>query len=78
MDYMNYLYEHLDLLMYLRYHPKWYKILYYEPSYFKDFLKSFLITCMYVFTCVCTHKYRCLQPPGSLDSPGAWLTYKRV
>ena len=40
MDYMNYLYEHLDLLMYLRYHPKWYKILYYEPSYFKDFLKE--------------------------------------
>ncbi|MDE7263435.1 MAG: hypothetical protein K2N64_02070 [Anaeroplasmataceae bacterium] len=40
MDYMNYLYQHLDLLMYLRYHPKWYKILYYEPSYFKDFLKE--------------------------------------
>lgn len=40
MDYMNYLYEHLDLLMYLRYHPIWYKILYYEPSYFKDFLKE--------------------------------------
>ena len=40
MDYMNYLYEHLDLLMYLRYHPKCYKILYYEPSYFKDFLKE--------------------------------------
>ncbi len=40
MDYMSYLYEHLDLLMYLRYHPKWYKILYYEPSYFKDFLKE--------------------------------------
>ena len=24
--------------MYLRYHPKWYKILYYEPAYFKQFL----------------------------------------
>ena len=40
MNYMEYLYEHLDLLMYLRYHPKWYKILYYEPMYFKDFLKE--------------------------------------
>lgn len=40
MNYMAYLYEHLDLLMYLRYHPKWYKILYYEPAYFKDFLKE--------------------------------------
>lgn len=40
MEYMNYLYQHIDLLMYLRYHPKWYKILYYEPSFFKDFLKE--------------------------------------
>ena len=40
MMYMEYLYEHLDLLMYLRYHPKWYKILYYDPSYFKAFLKE--------------------------------------
>lgn len=40
MDYMQYLYEHLDLLMYLRYHPKWYKILYYDPSSFKDFIKE--------------------------------------
>ncbi|MBE6137289.1 MAG: hypothetical protein E7176_02715 [Erysipelotrichaceae bacterium] len=38
MNYMGYLYEHLDLLMYLRYHPRWYKILYYEPSYFNAFL----------------------------------------
>lgn len=38
MDYMSYLYEHLDLLMYLRYHPRWYKILYYDSSYFKYFL----------------------------------------
>ena len=35
---MMYLYEHLDLLMYLRYHPRWYKILYYDPSYFNAFL----------------------------------------
>lgn len=40
MDYMQYLYNHLDLLMYLRYHPRWYKILYYEPSYFKHFLNE--------------------------------------
>lgn len=40
MNYMEYLYQHLDLLMYLRYHPKWYKILYYDSNYFKDFLKE--------------------------------------
>jgi hypothetical protein len=37
---MMYLYEHLDLLMYLRYHPRWYKILYYDPSYFNAFLNE--------------------------------------
>ena len=37
---MMYLYEHLDLLMYLRYHPRWYKILYYEPNYFNVFLNE--------------------------------------
>lgn len=40
MDYMEYLYEHLDLLMYLRYHPRWYKILYYDPSMFNIFIKE--------------------------------------
>lgn len=40
MNYMEYLYQNLDLLMYLRYHPKWYKILYYNPSYFKDFINE--------------------------------------
>ena len=40
MNYMAYLYENLDLLMYLRYHPKWYKILYYDSNYFKDFIKE--------------------------------------
>lgn len=40
MNYMEYLYNHLDLLMYLRYHPKWYKILYYNPDYFKEFIKE--------------------------------------
>ena len=34
------LYEHLELLMYLRYHPRWYKILYYEPNYFRVFLNE--------------------------------------
>lgn len=37
---MQYLYNHLDLLMYLRYHPRWYKILYYEPDYFKFFINE--------------------------------------
>jgi hypothetical protein len=40
MDYMAYLYQHPELLMYFRYHPKWYKILYYEPSYFDAFIKE--------------------------------------
>lgn len=40
MDYMEYLYDHLDLLMYLRYHPRWYKILYYDPSLFNDFVNE--------------------------------------
>ena len=40
MDYMEYLYDHLDLLMYLRYHPRWYKILYYDPSLFNDFINE--------------------------------------
>lgn len=40
MDYMSYLYEHNELLMYLRYHPKWYKILYYDPSLFQSFLNE--------------------------------------
>lgn len=37
---MGYLYEHLDLLMYLRFNPRWYKILYYDKSYFNTFLKE--------------------------------------
>ncbi len=38
MDYFNYLYQHEDILMYLRFHPKWYKILYYDENMFQTFL----------------------------------------
>ncbi len=38
MDYFNYLYQHEELLMYLRFHPKWYKILYYDETMFSTFL----------------------------------------
>lgn len=38
MEYMQYLYEHEELLMYLRFHPKWYKILYYDSASFSVFL----------------------------------------
>ncbi|MGM9969168.1 MAG: YlbE-like family protein [Anaeroplasma sp.] len=37
---MSYLYENLDLLMYLRYNPRWYKILYYDPSMFNAFINE--------------------------------------
>jgi len=40
MEYMRYLHQNYEMLMYLRYHPRWYKILYYEPSYFNAFLKE--------------------------------------
>lgn len=35
---MTYLYDNQDLLNYLRYHPKWYKVLYYENNY-NEFLR---------------------------------------
>ena len=35
--FMNYLYQNPEYLNYLRLHPKWYKILYYEKNY-DDFL----------------------------------------
>lgn len=38
MNYMMYLYQHEELLMYIRYHPRWYKILYYDSSMFNLFL----------------------------------------
>lgn len=31
--FMNYLYQNPEMLNYLRYHPKWYKVLYYEGNY---------------------------------------------
>lgn len=39
-------------------------------SSFKDFF-FVVFTCRYVFVWVCAHKYRCLQQPEVLDSPGA-------
>lgn len=35
---LNYLYQNPPLLMYLRHNPRWYKILYYAPERFNDFL----------------------------------------
>lgn len=32
-DFMMFLYQNPEYLNYLRYHPKWYKILYYEHTY---------------------------------------------
>lgn len=40
MDYMSYLYENIDLLMYLRYNPRWYKILYYDPDMIRVFINE--------------------------------------
>lgn len=37
---LEYLYDNLLYLNYLRYNPKWYKILYYEPSMFVDFINE--------------------------------------
>ena len=37
-EFMTYLYQNPDFLNYLRLHPKWYKILYYERNY-DDFIK---------------------------------------
>ncbi len=38
MEWMSYLHRNIDLLMYLRYNPRWYKILYYNPSMLKYFI----------------------------------------
>ena len=35
---MKYFYDNPVYLEYLRYNPRWYKILHYEPSMIKDFL----------------------------------------
>ena len=37
---MNYFYNNPHYLEYLRYHPKWYKILHYEPSMINEFIEE--------------------------------------
>lgn len=39
LDYMKEIYKNPNILEYLRYHPKWYKILYYSPDRLNDFLR---------------------------------------
>lgn len=36
----QYLYQNNELLEYLRFNPRWYKILYYDPSMFDSFLNE--------------------------------------
>ncbi|MGM9972025.1 MAG: YlbE-like family protein [Anaeroplasmataceae bacterium] len=40
LDYMKEIYQNPSILEYLRYHPKWYKILYYDNSKIKAFLQT--------------------------------------
>lgn len=40
LDILNYLYNNPIYLQYLRYHPRWYKILYYSPEYFDEFINE--------------------------------------
>ena len=37
---MKYFYDNPHYLEYLRYNPRWYKILYYEPSMLNDFIEE--------------------------------------
>ncbi len=37
---IDYLYENNVFLNYIRYNPHWYKILYYEPERFEEFLNE--------------------------------------
>ncbi|MFI3252566.1 MAG: YlbE-like family protein [bacterium] len=37
-SYMDYMYRNPVYLNYLRYHPKWYKILYYDQTRLKEFI----------------------------------------
>ena len=37
---MNYFYDNPQYLEYLRYNPRWYKILYYEPTMLEDFIQE--------------------------------------
>lgn len=37
---IDFLYQNPLFLNYLRYHPEWYKIIYYQPKRFKEFLEE--------------------------------------
>lgn len=37
---LSYIYENPAILEYLRYHASWYKILYYEPNRFNEFVNE--------------------------------------
>ncbi len=37
---MNFLYQNPIYLNYIRYHPEWYKILYYTPEKMNEFIKE--------------------------------------
>ena len=37
---MKYFYDNPIYLEYLRYHPRWYKILHYDPSLFPSFIEE--------------------------------------
>lgn len=39
-SYMEFMYNNPIYLTYLRYHPHWYKILYYDPMRMKEFLSE--------------------------------------
>ena len=39
-SYMSFMYDNPVYLEYLRYNPRWYKILYYEPSMLSEFKKE--------------------------------------
>lgn len=38
LDYMKEIYVNREITEYLRYHPSWYKILYYDNSKIRDFM----------------------------------------
>lgn len=40
LEQMSYLYQNPHYLMYLRYNPRWYKILHYDSEKFQDFIKE--------------------------------------
>jgi len=40
LEQMNYLYQNEQYLTYIRFNPKWYKILHYDPSLFSSFIEE--------------------------------------